>query len=92
MQVLHSVSINASPGMRQMLITPTLKAKFQDIANGRSNTLAAGLCQLLHDWEYLFQCAPAVKNMQYLVHHVPEDSDAPDDLQVGLHVVTKVLL
>lgn len=54
-QVLHAVSINVSTKMRSLLITPTLTAKFEDIANGRSNTLAAGLTQLLHDWEFLFR-------------------------------------
>ena len=58
LQVLHTVSINVSPEMRRMLVNPTLNGKFEDIANGRSNTLAAGLTQLLHDWEYLFRCEP----------------------------------
>lgn len=56
-QVLHTISINVSPDMRRTLINPTLNSKFEDVANGRSNTLAAGLTQLLHDWEFLFGCA-----------------------------------
>ena len=61
LQVLHTVSINVSPEMRRMLVNPTLNGKFEDIANGRSNTLAAGLTQLLHDWEYLFRCAADIR-------------------------------
>jgi hypothetical protein len=43
--------------MRKTLVNPTLNTRFEDIANGRSNTLAAGLTQLLHDWEHMFKCA-----------------------------------
>jgi hypothetical protein len=54
LQVLHTISLNVSPDMRGKLVNPALNAKFEDIANGRSNTLAAALTQLLHDWEALF--------------------------------------
>jgi hypothetical protein len=62
-QVLHTISLNVSPDMRQALVNSVLNSKFEDIANGRSNTLAAGLTQLLHDWESLFGYAPPVEHI-----------------------------
>ena len=59
-QILHTISVNVSPAMRDMhLVDANINGKFEAIAIGRSNTLAAGLTQLLFDWEYIFRRATA---------------------------------
>jgi hypothetical protein len=55
LQFLHTYSINAGPEIRAVLVSDLLYSAFATIQTGKSNTLAAGLAQLLYDWKHMFR-------------------------------------
>lgn len=64
LQLLHTYSVNASTDALKPLASDHIYNVFAELQKGKSNTLAAGLAQLLHDWKHMFKCVRALSCVQ----------------------------
>eukprot|EP00892_Ulva_mutabilis_P010237 jgi/Ulvmu1/7586/UM038_0009.1 len=68
--LLHTYSVNASSEALKHLASDHIYNVFVEIQKGKSNTLAAGLAQLLHDWKHMFKDEGLGAKFDQLYHEV----------------------
>ena len=69
-QLLHTYSLNAGDELRELLSSDHLFSTLLDVQSGQSNTLAAGLAQLLYDWKHMFGYESTDTCDSYLVSYI----------------------
>ena len=69
-QLLQTYSLNVGDELRGLLVSDHLFNTLLDIQSGLSNTLAAGLAQLLYDWKHMCGYESAPKLISYMLLYI----------------------